>query len=419
MDWMKYALISSKPRLSTKLILFGLLLVMTTSLTAQKDQRATLEQKRQDILSEIKQINTLLFKTQKQEKSVLTQVQDLDQRISAQENLIRITNQQANLLTKEVNNNIRKIDGLRQELATLKEDYAQMVIKSYKSKSQKSRLMFLLSSHDFLQAYKRIEYMNQYAKFRKEQGLSIQAKTIELQTLNTDLVEQKKQKKLLVQENQKSKLALSKEKTQQQELIATLKKDESKFASQIKVKQREADAIDKQIDALIRAAIASSNTKAGKSSTSSKTFALTAEAKALGVSFTGNKGKLPWPVESGVVTKRFGKQRHPQLANVTTFNSGVYIVTSENTKARAVFNGTVLEIQQLKGANKAIMIQHGSYISVYTNLSNVQVRKGDIVTTKQELGTIAKNFSTGKTTLKFSIFKNTTRLNPADWVFKM
>ncbi len=396
-----------------------MLLAISGSLSAQKDQRAALEQKRQDILQEIKQINTLLFKTQKQGKSVLTQVQDLDQRISAQENLIRITNQQANLLTKEVNNNIRKIDGLRQELVTLKEDYAQMVIKSYKSKSQKSRLMFLLSSQDFLQAYKRIEYMNQYAKFRKEQGISIQSKTLELQTLNADLLEQKKQKQLLVEENKKAKLLLSKEKSNQHELIATLKKDESKFATQIRSKQQEADAIDKRIDAIIREAIASSNAKSGVKNTSSSTFALTAEAKALSDSFTGNKGKLPWPVNTGVITKRFGKQRHPQLPNVTTFNSGVEIVTSEGTSARAVFNGTVVKIEQLKGANKAVYIQHGNYISVYFNLRNALVEKGDAVTTKQDLGTVAKNPVTGKTTIKFLIYKNRTRLNPADWVFKM
>lgn len=419
MVWMKYVLISSLLKANRGFILLAFLVAVNASSFAQKDERAALEQKRQDILQEIKQINTLLFKTQKQEKSVLSQVQDLDQRISAQENLIRITNQQANLLTKEVNNNIRKIDALRQELVTLKEDYAQMVVKSYKSKSQKSRLMFLLSSHDFLQAYKRIEYMNQYAKFRKEQGLSIQAKTLELQTLNANLVEQKKQKQKLVEENKKAKLALNKEKSDQQELIATLKKDESKFASQIRSKQREADAIDKQIDALIRAAIATSNTNTGNTNTSSNTFALTAEAKALGVSFTGNKGKLPWPVTTGVVTKRFGKQRHPQLPNVTTFNSGVEIATSDGAKARAVFNGTVLEIQQLKGANKAVYIQHGSYISVYNNLSNVQVKKGDKVTTKQNIGTVARNSISGKTTLKFLIYKNTTRLNPAEWVFKM
>ena len=391
------------------------------SLWSQTDKRAALEQRRQEILLEIKQINSLLFNTQEQEKSVLSQVQDLDQRIQAQENLIRVTNQQANLLTREINSNLKKIEALREELTIIKEEYAKMVVKSYKSKSRQSRVMFLLSSEDFLQAYKRVQYMNQYAKYRKEQGLSIQKKTLELQELNKQLAEQKKEKQALIAQNKIAKAALRKEKEQQQELIATLKQDESKFATQIRNKQQEADAIDKQIEAIIRAAIAASNTNTNTTTTSSSstTFALTAEAKALGNSFTVNKGKLPWPLETGVVIKKYGKQRHPQLPNITTFNSGVEIATSQGARARAVFDGVVLEVQQLRGANKAVYIQHGSYISVYNNLSEVFVTKGQNITTKQDIGTVAVNPVSGKTVLKFLIYKNTTRLNPAEWVFRM
>lgn len=397
------------------------LMLSCVSLWSQTDKRAALEQRRQEILLEIKQINSLLFNTQEQEKSVLNQVQDLDQRIQAQENLIRVTNQQANLLTREINSNLKKIEALREELTIIKEEYAKMVVKSYKSKSRQSRVMFLLSSEDFLQAYKRVQYMNQYAKYRKEQGLSIQKKTLELQELNKQLAEQKKEKQALIAENKIAKAALRKEKEQQQELIATLKQDESKFATQIRNKQKEADAIDKQIEAIIRAAIAASNNTTNTTTTasSSTTFALTAEAKALGNSFTVNKGKLPWPLETGVVIKKYGKQRHPQLPNITTFNSGVEIATSQGARARAVFDGVVLEVQQLRGANKAVYIQHGSYISVYNNLSEVFVTKGQNITTKQDIGTVAVNPVSGKTVLKFLIYKNTTRLNPAEWVFRM
>ena len=153
--------------------LFGCFLLVATTLSAQSEKQKELEEQRQAILQEIKQINSLLFKTRKEEKSVLTQVEDLEQRISATENLIRITNRQANLLTREINDNLTKIDNLRTELKELKEDYAAMINKSYKSKSQQSRVMFLLSSESFLQAYKRLQYMKQYAKHRKEQGESI------------------------------------------------------------------------------------------------------------------------------------------------------------------------------------------------------------------------------------------------------
>ncbi|MCT8339419.1 peptidoglycan DD-metalloendopeptidase family protein [Flavobacteriaceae bacterium TK19130] len=387
----------------------------------QSDKQKQLEEKRQALLQEIKQINSLLFKTRKQEKSVLTEVEDLDQRIKATENLIRVTNQQANLLTREINGNLNKIDQLRDELAELKKDYAAMIRKSYKSKSQQSRVMFLLSSESFLQAYKRLQYMKQYANHRKKQGESIQQKTEELRQLNEELLQQKSKKESLIAENRKTKTQLDQEKKNQQQLIASLKKDEGKFATQIRNKQKEADAIDRQIEALIRAAIAKSNETTGNTrSERTSTFALNAEAKELAANFTSNKGKLPWPItKGGVVIKSYGKQRHPQLPNVTTFNSGVEIATESGAQARAVFNGVVLEIQQLKGANKAVYIQHGDYITVYNNLTDILVKKGDKVTTKQALGTVVSNRTSGKTIVKFLIYKNTSRMNPADWIYQM
>lgn len=395
---------------------------MGSLVAAQSDKQKILEEKRQALIEEIKQINTLLFNTKREGKSVLTQVEDLNSRIYARQNLIRITNQQANLLTRKINDNLSKISQLRDELSELKEDYAKMITKSYKSKSQQNRIMFLLSSENFLQAYKRLQYINQYTKHRKKQGESIKKKTILLQTLNVDLIEQKKIKQVLIEENKIAKAKLTKEKKDQEILIASLKRNEGRFTNQIQTKQREANKIDKQIETLIKEAIAASNKSKGKENSakeSSITFALTAEAKVLSTSFTNNKGKLPWPVKKGVVVKQYGKQQHPQLPNVTTFNSGVEIATESNAKARAVFNGVVLEIQQLKGANKAIYIQHGNYISIYNNMAKILVKKGDKVTIKQDLGTVFTNPSTGKTILKFLIYKNTIRMNPADWVFKM
>lgn len=393
---------------------------------AQSDKQKELEEKRQAILAEIKQINSLLFKTKKEEKSVLSQVEDINQRISATENLIRITNQQANLLTRNINNNINRISALRKELEVMKADYADMVRKSYKSKNQQSRIMFLLSSDNFLQAYKRVQYMKQYAAFRKKQGEGIRIKTEELQKLNSDLIDQKKDKQKLISENEVAKRQLTQERKAQQELVATLKKDESKYTSQIRTKQKEADKIDKEIDALIQAAIAEANriANASKTKTTSKPetsggFALTAEDKALAASFSNNKGKLPWPVEKGMVVKSFGTHRHPQFPNVTTTSSGVEIAADDNAPVRAIFEGQVMSIQVIKGANKVIFIQHGEYISVYSNMGTVAVKKGDKISTKQTIGTVAKSPTEGRTVLKFYIYKNKTKINPADWIYRM
>lgn len=393
-----------------------------TNATAQTNKQQLLEEKRQTLLKEISQINQLLFKTKKKEKSILSEVENLDNSISTRENLIRVTNQQANLLTREINTNQTKIKQLREELKILKEDYATMILKSYKSKSLQNKIMFLFSSQNFLQAYKRLKYINQYTKHRKQQGEQISKMTLALQTINKDLLEQKKIKKQLIDANKIEKQKLSQQQQEQKELISSLKKNESTYTSQIKSKQKQAAKIDKQIDALIAAAIAASNkTSKGNTSnkTSSKTFTLTAEAKALATKFTNNKGKLPWPVKTGIVVKRFGTTRHPQLANVTTYCSGVELATDKNSQARAVFNGEVMQIQKLKGANKAIFIQHGNYITVYSNLTNITVKKGDKVTTKQALGKIVTNPTTDKTILKFLIYNNTTKLNPADWIYKM
>lgn len=422
--------------------LFLLISLTTVSISAQIDKQKELEEKRQAILEEIKQINSLLFKTKKEEKSVLSQVEDLNQRIAASENLIRVTNQQANLLTRNINDNIEKISTLREELKVMKADYAEMVRKSYKSKNQQSRIMFLLSSQNFLQAYKRVQYMKQYAKFRKKQGEGIKAKTEELQKLNADLIEQKKTKQKLIAENEVAKSQLTEERKNQQALVATLKKDESKFASQIRTKQKQADEIDRQIDALIKAAIEEANRIArekalaeekakGNTTTSTSTknvitkpakteeFALTAEEKTLAASFTNNKGKLPWPVEKGMVVKSFGTHQHPQFPNVTTNSSGVEIATADNEQVRSIFEGQVMAIQIIKGANKVVFIQHGDYISVYSNLATVSVKKGDKVSTKQTIGTVAKSPTEGRTVLKFYIYQNKTKINPADWIYRM
>ncbi|MCJ7757183.1 MAG: peptidoglycan DD-metalloendopeptidase family protein, partial [Gillisia sp.] len=351
------------------------------------------------------------------EKSVLTEVEDLDRQIRTTEKLIKVTNQQANLLTRDINSNTNKIQQLRKELVKLKEDYGQMIVKSYKSKSQQSRIMFLLSSESFLQAYKRLQYMKQYANYRKKQGDQIKEGTQELQVFNTNLLKQKKEKDKLIAENRETRAQLGKNSQSQQVLIKSIRQKEGQFASQIRKKQQEIDAIDKRIDEIIRASIAAANKESG--STSRNTFELTPEAKALAANFASNKGKLPWPVRSGVVTMRFGTQPHPIVKSTTINSNGVRIDTDKGEKARSIFDGTVSEVQAVKGANKAVMVRHGDYITIYNNLSKVFVTKGDTVSLGQDLGEIATSTSTGKTTLHFLIYKNTDKMDPADWILRM
>ncbi len=399
----------------TSIVLLLFLIVGTVSF-AQNSKKEQLEQRRQEILREIRQINNLLYSDKKKQKSELTAIEDLNYKVSVRKNLIKVTNQQANLLTREINTNQNTISSLRDELKQLKEDYAAMVVKSYKSKSEQSRVMFLMSSTNFQQAYKRLQYIKQYAKYQKQQGEDIKAKTFKLQEVNNQLLVQKKDKEKLIAENRIAKKELENEMKQHEALMKSIKKNLSKYSSQIKTKQREASRIDRQIEKLIRDAMASSNTKAGKSSTSGS-FAMTPENKALAASFTSNKGKLPWPVERGVKKMGYGTQPHPVVRTATIQSNGIRIATNKGAKARAVFNGTVLAVMRPKGIPPIVVIQHGNYSTAYKNISKAYVKKGDKVTTNQEIGEVFTN-NNGQTILSFSVFKDGRTQNPEYWISK-
>ena len=396
-----------------------LFLLSSFHAVAQKStaRQKELEVQKQRLTSEIKQINTLLFKNTKKKKDVLSEVEDLNLKIAVRSQLVNVNNQQANLLTRQISVNERDIGNLRKELTALKKDYAEMIRKSYKSKSSQNRLMFLFSSESFLQAYKRIQYMKQYASFRKKQGDEIAIKTTTLQTLNTTLINQKRKKEALVSENRKVQQTLERERKSQEVLIRSLKKRASSLATSIKQKQKKAAAIDREIERLIREAIAVSNKAAGKKS--NKTFVLTPEAKLLAKNFTANKGRLPWPVEKGVITQRFGTQPHPVVRTTMIKSNGVTIATSPNAIARAVFEGEVMTILSFKGSNPTVLIKHGNYITTYKNIGKLYVKKGEKVKAKQAIGEIFTHPQTGKTILQFSVFNEFTPQDPKSWIYRM
>ncbi|MEC9134841.1 MAG: peptidoglycan DD-metalloendopeptidase family protein [Bacteroidota bacterium] len=401
-----------------KLCMAFFILFVTLGLAQKNSARQkTLEKQKKLLQAEIKQINTLLFNNSNREKSILSQVEDLNVKISVRTELVKVNNQQANLLTQQINVNQRDITNLRKELEELKKDYAEMIQKSYKSKSSQNRLMFLFSSEDFLQAYKRIQYMKQYTNFRKKQGEVITQKTKTLQSLNKALFEQKAQKEALVMENRKAQKELQQERRSQQRLIRGLKSKSRSLAIEIKQKQRKADEIDKVIERLIREAIAASNKASGKSVKNA--FALTPESKLLAANFVANKGKLPWPVEKGIVIQRYGTQPHPVVKTTMIKSNGVTIATTPKSEARAVFEGEVMTILSFKGSNPTILIKHGNYITTYKNMGKVYVKKGDKVKAKQPIGQIFTHPQTGKTTLQFSVFNALKPQNPKSWIYRM
>lgn len=405
-----------------KFLLSILFLCLTSLVWGQESQQEKLEQRKAQILQEIRENESQLRSVKKKEKSAVTVVMLQANKIKLQEKLIKTTEKQAKVLGNDMYINQVKINKLKKELEVLKEDYARMIVKSYKSRSEESRAMFLLSSENFLQAYKRAQYMKQYSSFRKMQGEEIKSKSLELQDYNGRLAVQKKEKQKIIAEREKERLALEKQKKEQLRLVNAIKKDKNKIMAAIRKKQSETKAIDRQIDRLIREAIAEANRKAAKDGTatdgSSSRIALTAEAKVLADNFRANKGKLPWPVEKGFVSLGYGKQPHPVYPTLVINNSGVEITTDTGAYARSVFAGEVTNIMVLSPVNKAVMIQHGDCFTVYQNLSSVSVSKGDKVGIKQNLGKIRTN-SEGKTVLKFTISQNATYNNPASWLYNM
>ena len=420
-----------------KVILSLLFIFMASTILSQPTQspREKLEKRKAQILKEIQEKEIMLQEVKSKEKSVTNQLQLQTEKIKLKEKLISTTEKQKKLLNDDMYLNQLSINRLKKELATLKEDYSEMIVKSFKSRSEQSRAMFLLSSQNFLQAYKRAQYMKQYASYRKTQGEEIQHKSVELIGHNEKLVVQKSEKQKLIAENEQEKQILEKEKQVQQEIAKSIKKDKKQIAAEIKKKQQESKNIDKQIDKLLRAAIAAANKKTAtatakknpKTTTAAETkrtesatkIVLTAEGKIVADNFRANKGKLPWPVEKGFVSLGYGDQPHPVYKSLIVHNSGVEITTDSGANARAVFGGEVISVMVLSPVNKAVMIQHGDYFTVYQNLSNVSVSKGDKVSIKQSIGRIRTNGDSGKTVLKFTISQNTTYNNPTTWLFNM
>ena len=397
--------------------LFGLISFNQLFSQISSDQQKKLEAQRTKLMNEIKQINNLLFSNTKIRKNAIDEVEDIQVRLNVRSELIKVTNMQANLLIRRININQRNIDTQRKELDELKKEYAKMIQKSYASKSLQNRLMFLFSSENFLQAYRRIQYLKQYARYRRNQGLEIAEKTKLLQNLNKILIEENEIKIRLINENRVVQQKLAEEQKKQQDLINTLRVKQKSLKLKIAKKQKQREKINKEINRLIREAIAESNRISGK--TVKDVFQLTPESKLIAKNFQENKGRLPWPLEKGVITQGFGRQRHPVVKTTIIQSNGVTISTEPFAKVRAVFDGEVMSIIIIKGSNPSVLIRHGSYITLYTNLSKLYVKKGEKVASKQVIGEVFTNQQTGKTQLQFGIFNNIKALNPKDWVYQM
>ena len=393
-----------------RVILFFILIFIISDLQSQT--KSDLERQKKEIQNDTKKIELKLSNSLKQKDLIITTAEDINYKIKLQQNLIVNINNQLNLILNEIDLNESKLSYLKDRELSLKQELSKMLIAAFKKKSNLNKLMFIFSSSSFQQAYKRIQYFKQYANFQNKTLSKIKATTSEITNIISVLDSQKINKELLIKENENIKRNLNKEYIELNNLILEVNKDQKKYSSEIKQKQKLSKEIDKKIQKIINEALAKAKTKDGG-------FKLSEEAQLISKNFNANKGRLPSPVQRGNVVLSFGKQPHPIVKTATIQSNGVRIRTSSDVEARTIFDGEVYSIIVSKNNTRTVLIQHGNFFTVYKNLSQIYVSKGDKLKIKEPIGKIAIDPLNGQTILSFSIFYNGVPQNPRVWVYKL
>lgn len=418
------------------IILVLLLLAMVNPSFAQKTKGKSKKQLQNEITSlqkEISTANQLLTKTKKDKEMTLNEVNLLDKKIKQREQLITTYNEQIAILDEEINAGQKNIKSLNTDLANLRKEYAKMVSFAYKNRNHYNNLGFIFASKDFNQAFTRLRYIRQFNDARKIKMEQI-ASTERQITGEVEASQQAREEQAALLKDEKTqKEALQKEKKELNGQVNKLKKKEGSLQQDIKNKQQQAKKLQKAIDDIIAEEIKRANAEAERkrkeeakknankgttTTTKEKGMALTPAEKTLSTGFVNNKGKLPWPVERGVISSSYGKHASVVSDKVTVTNNGIDIATTENAQARTVFDGEVASVTKLTGSNTVVIIRHGEYFTVYSNLENVTVKRGDKVKTKQNIGTVHTNKTENKTELHFELLKEQARQNPANWLSK-
>ncbi len=383
-----------------------------------KNEKEKLQQKKSKIEKEIKYTNKLLEETKKNKKLSLNRLVILNNKISKRQELISTIGTELQGIDSQIEINSLSIKRSSQELKDLKDEYAKMIYYAYKNRNYYNRIIFVFASKSFNQAFQRIKYFQQYSSYRKTQAKLIQSAQQQLNSKISILNDQKKQKLSLLQSHEREKIQLSTEKEEQNQSIKQLSQKERKLLATLRENEKAARQLQTAIQNLIAEEIRKSNVNAKKTGkkTSSTTLTYTHDEIALSNTFSANKGRLPWPSEKGIISSSYGEHNHPVLKGIKTKNNGVNITTNAGSHARAIFEGTVTSILSIPNFNHVVILKHGEFLTVYSNLSEVYVKKGEKVSTKQALGVVNTDNETSKTELHFEIWKGKTTQDPAQWI---
>lgn len=369
-----------------------------------------LEAKRKQLEAEIEYTNQLINQTKKSKQLTVGELSLLNNRISQRNELLATLKKEIDLLDTKIQVNEQTVNKLSKELVSLKKEYAKVIYFAYKNQSDYSKLIYLFSSEDLNQAYQRWRYIEQVGTYLRTEAENIKnteaVKTAELEELN----QQKNEKNLLLDKENLQVSKLEQEKVQKDKLVRNLSGKEKQLQADLKAKEKESRKLQKKIEDII-----ARETKPKKEATGGGTYKMTPAEKELSTSFASNLGKLPWPIEKGMISETFGVHQHPVLKNVKTKNNGIDIATSPGTVARSVFDGVVVSVVTITTTNIAVIIKHGDYFTVYSNLDEVFVKQGDKVSTKEKIGKVHTSLK-GITELHFEVWKEKALQNPAKWI---
>lgn len=431
------------PKVFRTFLLIAALLFSLPIFAQNGKSSAQLKQDKQKIEKEIANTQKLLKKNESNQKAAVQQAALLRQQIQNREKMITNLNSQIIQMEDEQEQNTQEIKQLEKRLAYMKADYAQVVYNAYRNRRLLDKVTFILAADDFSQMFRRMRYFAIFSRSVREQSERIQKNTEELTKKNEEIVMLKNDKLVTLSSKEQEIKNLENDRRKKTQNAEKLKKESQKLNADLKKKQQQRKEIDAAIQRAVKAEIAQANaerakksnksssgktssgnkssaTTASSSSTSTSTrataaIALTPEEATLNTSFINNKGKLPWPVAKGAKVSDFGNYPHPDVPSVQIENHGIDIMVEAGTPARAVFDGVVTGVMNIMGTT-VVMIRHGEYLTVYQNLSSARVKKGDKVTTKQTIGTVAQSPTSNTYELHFEIWKNDRYVNPNEWL---
>lgn len=377
------------------------------TLAQQKKSKAQLQKEKQQNLQKINEVEKILTQTAAQKKNSIGELNALNERIREQEKLIDGIRDELRFLDGEISENNDIISVLEDDLTKLKREYAQMLFAAQKANNNLTRITFLFSASSFDQLLMRLQYMEQYSETRKLQAEQIVKVQNELSGQVKIIQAKRDEKNALLNDQMRENENMAVLRQKQNKLLRSLTKEEKRLKRDLEDTKKAVAKLDKLIDEIIKEELA-------KTANKSKS----AESIALSSSFEENKNKFPWPVSSGFVSMKFGRQNHPVLKGIVVQNNGVNFQTKEDEKVKTIFEGEVRRVAFIPTLGSTVIINHGEYLTVYAGLKEVFVKAGQRVNTNQEIGRVYSN-SEGVSELRFQIFKNTTALDPQAWLRNM